>query len=79
MQMGAIRRHYGYEDAMLAAVDAGVDILAISNNVLYEEGVVSRTVQILQRAVAQGRISRVRIEQSYSRIQRLKQRLGVVG
>jgi beta-N-acetylhexosaminidase len=79
MQMGAIRWHYGYEDAVLAAVDAGVDILAISNNVLFEEDVVSRTVQILQRAVAQGRIGRARIEQSYSRIQRLKQRLGAVG
>lgn len=79
MQMGAIRQHYGYEDAVLAAVDAGVDILAISNNVLFEEDVVSRTVQILQRAVAQGRIGRARIELSYSRIQRLKQRLGAVG
>jgi beta-N-acetylhexosaminidase len=75
MQMGAIRRHYGYEDAVLAAIAAGVDILAISNNVVYEEDVVSRTVHILWRAVEQGRISRGRIEQSYARIQRLKQRL----
>ena len=75
MQMGAIRRHYGYEDAVLAAIDAGVDILAIANNMLYEEDVVSRTVQILWRAVERGRISRGRIEQSYARIQRLKQRL----
>lgn len=72
MQMGAIRRYYGYEDAVLAAVDAGVDILAISNNVTFEEDIVSRTVEILRRAVAQGRISRGRIEQSYARIQRLK-------
>ncbi len=78
MQMGAIRRHYGYEDAVLAAVDAGVDILAIANNVLFEEDVVCRTVQILQQAVARGRISRARIEQSYARIQRLKQQLMVV-
>jgi beta-N-acetylhexosaminidase len=79
MQMGAIRGHYGYEDAVLAAVDAGVDMLAISNNVLFEEDVVSRTVEILRRAVAQGRLSRARIEQSYGRIQRLKQRLPAVG
>lgn len=72
MQMGAIRRYYGYEDAVLAAVDAGVDILAISNNVTFEEDIVSRTVEILRRAVAQGRISRGRIEQSYARIRRLK-------
>jgi beta-N-acetylhexosaminidase len=75
MQMGAIRRHYGYEDAVLATIDAGVDILAIANNSIFEEDVASRTVQILQRAVEQGRISRTRIEQSYGRIQRLKQRL----
>jgi beta-N-acetylhexosaminidase len=77
MQMGAIRRHYGYEEAVLAAIDAGVDILAISNNVVYEEDVVSRTVQILRRAIEQGRISRGRIEQSYARIQRLKQQMAV--
>jgi beta-N-acetylhexosaminidase len=75
MQMGAIRGYYGYEDAVLTAIEAGVDILAISNNVLFEEDVVSRTVLILRQAVAQGRISRARIEQSYARIQRLKQRL----
>lgn len=75
MQMGAIRQHYGFEDAVLAAIDAGVDILAISNNVVYQEDVVSQTVQILWGAVEQGRISRGRIEQSYARIQRLKQRL----
>lgn len=75
MQMGAIRGYYGYDDAVVAAVEAGVDILAISNNVLYEEDVVSRTVQILRGAVASGRIPRGRIEQSYRRIQQLKQRL----
>jgi beta-N-acetylhexosaminidase len=78
MQMGAIRRNYGYEDAVLAAVDAGVDILAIANNSIFEEDVASRTVQILQRAVEQGRVSRARIGQSYGRIQRLKQRLAAV-
>jgi len=40
--------------------------------VTFEEDIVSRTVEILRRAVAQGRISRGRIEQSYARIQRLK-------
>jgi beta-N-acetylhexosaminidase len=75
MQMGAIRRHYGFEEAVLAAVDAGVDILAIANNSVFEEEVVSRTVEILRRAVEQGRISHARIEQSYARIRRLKERL----
>lgn len=75
MQMGAIRGYYGYEDAVLAAVAAGVDILAISNNVTFEEDIVSRTVEILRRAVAQGRISRGRIEQSHARIQRMKERV----
>ncbi len=77
MQMGAIRRHYGFEEAVLAAVDAGVDILAIANNSVFEEEVVSRTVEILRRAVEQGRISHARIEQSYARIRRLKERLAV--
>ena len=39
MQMGAIRKHYGFEEAVLKAIEAGVDILAIANNSVFEEDV----------------------------------------
>ena len=72
MQMGAIRKHYGFEEAVLKAIEAGVDILAIANNSVFEEDVVTRTVEIIRRAVETGRLSQERIDRSYRRIQTLK-------
>ena len=72
MQMGAIRKHYGFEEAVLKAIEAGVDIVAIANNSVFEEDVVARTVEIIGRAVETGRLDVGRIDQSYRRIQALK-------
>ena len=75
MQMGAIRKHYGFEEAVLKAIEAGVDILAIANNSVFEEDVVARTVEIIRRAVETGRLDAERIDRSYRRIQSLKRSL----
>ena len=72
MQMGAIRKHYGFEEAVVKAIEAGVDILAIANNSVFEEDVVARTVDIIRRAVETGRLDVERIDRSYRRIQALK-------
>jgi len=75
MQMGAIREQYGFETAIQKTIEAGVDIIAIANNLVYEEDVVARTIALIKNLVAAGTISTERIEQSYARIQRLKSRL----
>lgn len=75
MQMGAIREQYGFETAIQKTIEAGVDIIAIANNLVYEEDVVARTVAVIKNLAAAGTISLERIEQSYARIQRLKRRL----
>jgi len=75
MQMGAIREQYGFETAIQKTIEAGVDIIAIANNLVYAEDVVARTVALIKNLVAAGTISTERIEQSYARIQRLKSRL----
>ena len=72
MQMGAIRKHYGFEEAVVKAIEAGVDILAIANNSVFEEDVATRTVDIIRRAVETGRLNAERIDRSYRRIQTLK-------
>lgn len=75
MQMGAIRQYYGYPEAVELAIKAGVDILAIANNTIFEPDIAPRTVSIIKQLVADGKLSPARIDQSYQRILRLKARI----
>jgi len=76
MQMHAITKHYGLEEAIRLAVNAGVDILTFSNNI---EGSEDRTVDkvhsIMRRFVMDGTIPRERIDQSFQRIMSLKRKM----
>jgi beta-N-acetylhexosaminidase len=76
MQMHAITKHYGLEDAIKLAVNAGVDIMTFSNNI---SGSDSRTVDvvhgIIRRMVENGTIRRERIDESFRRIMRLKKKM----
>ena len=72
MQMGAIANHYGFEKALQLAILAGVDLIALANNTLYEEGIFKRTVDLVEGMVHRGAIGEERIEQSFKRIKRLK-------
>jgi beta-N-acetylhexosaminidase len=72
MQMGAIRDAFGYEDAVRLAINAGVDILTIANQQVFEEGIVGRTIDLVEGMVGDGRISEARIDASYRRIQAVK-------
>jgi beta-N-acetylhexosaminidase len=77
MMMGAIANFYDFEDAVVASVDAGADIVAVANNATtYEPDISARTYNALVQAVARGRLSEQRIDESYRRIVELKARLG---
>jgi beta-N-acetylhexosaminidase len=73
--MGAIRDAYGYADAVRLAIQAGVDILTIANQQLFEDGIVARTIDLVAGMVADGRIPEERINQSWRRIGALKERI----
>ncbi|MEX2397738.1 MAG: glycoside hydrolase family 3 protein [Balneolales bacterium] len=73
MQMGAIADHYGLEQALKASINAGVDMLIFANNSVYEEDITQRAIGIITGLVESGEIPRQRIEESYQRIQKLKQ------
>jgi beta-N-acetylhexosaminidase len=72
MQMGAIRDAYGYEEAVRLATDAGIDILTIANQQVYEEGIVARTIDLIEGFVRDGSISASRIAESAARIAAFK-------
>ncbi|MCC7161269.1 MAG: glycoside hydrolase family 3 [Anaerolineae bacterium] len=75
MQMGAIRNDFGYARAIELAINAGVDILAIANNLVHDPELGARTVGIIQGLVRDGKVTPERIDQSYQRIMRLKARI----
>ena len=73
LQMKAITGHYGFETAVLKALEAGIDILLIANNSdNYDETIARRTFNLIQKFVREGVISEARIDQSYQRIRTLK-------
>ena len=76
MQMGAIADHYGFETAIQKSIEAGVDVIAIANNSVYEEDIAARTIALIKRLVQDGIIDEARINESHQRIRRLKNQLG---
>ena len=78
MQMGAIVNNYGYDEAIIKAVNAGCDMLIISNNgTTYDEKAPYNAVDIIYKAVQDGQISEQQINDSYNRIQTLKEKYGI--
>ncbi len=72
MQMGAIRDAYGYEEAVALAIEAGIDLLVVANQIVYEADVAARTIDVVEGLVRSGRISESRIDESWRRISALK-------
>lgn len=75
LQMGAIRKAFGYSEAVALAIEAGVDILTIANQQVFEDGIVAATIEIIVGHVASGRLAESRIDESWRRIQVLKGRV----
>jgi beta-N-acetylhexosaminidase len=57
------------------AIQAGVDVLTIANQQVFEPDVVERTLAIIGDLVAAGTISEERIDRSWRRIAALKERI----
>ena len=79
MKMGAIAQNYSLEESIELAVKAGVDILLFGNNSSsYDPQIAQKAVDILRDLVESGTLSRDRIEQSYQRIEDLKNKLNKI-
>jgi beta-N-acetylhexosaminidase len=79
MQMGAVSEHYGFEKGIELALNAGVDILLLSNNsatVPYDDRLAEKTFMVVKKLVAEGKVPVSRIEESYERVMRLKNKFG---
>ncbi len=74
LYMGAIARHYHYENAVLLAINAGVDMLIIANDKVYEPDMIPRTVDFLAKNVRNGSIAESRINEACRRIMSVKRK-----
>ncbi len=72
LAMGAITQRFSPEEAAVLAIQAGVDILLIPEDFI-------RAYEGILEAVADGRISQQRIEESVLRILTLKEKYGMLG
>ncbi|MDO9528574.1 MAG: glycoside hydrolase family 3 protein [Syntrophales bacterium] len=75
MQMKAIRSFYGLETAIKMAISSGVDILLFANNSVFEEDIATRALAIIKKLLTRGEISPRRINESYMRIMKLKEKI----
>lgn len=72
LQMQAIRDNYGEKEALALAVNAGVDIILVGNNLVHDPETGRKVFALLRELVAEGAIAEARVRQSYRRIMRLK-------
>mgnify|MGYP001373340349 CR=1 FL=1 len=76
MMMKAIADHYGFEASIRQAVLAGADILLFANNTYTYDPAIARNVfNTLKSLVEKGEISEQRIDLSFQRIMKLKNKL----
>ena len=69
--MGAITNVYSSSEAAILAIEAGIDIILMPDDI-------TEAVDGLEQAVTNGRISEKRIDQSVSRILTKKAELGLI-
>lgn len=75
MQMYAISKNYGMENAVEMAINAGVDVIMFGNNVNLNDRITATEIHsIIRKLVDQGKINPERINQSYQRIMKLKKK-----
>ncbi|MEQ9266941.1 MAG: glycoside hydrolase family 3 N-terminal domain-containing protein [Balneolaceae bacterium] len=72
MQMEAIRSEYGLETAIEQSLNAGVDILIFGNNLVYEEDIAEKAINIIQKLIAEGKVSEETIKLALERVGKLK-------
>jgi beta-N-acetylhexosaminidase len=78
MQMGAIAQYYSYEQVVLLAREKGVDVLAMANQLQYDPDIAAKTIAIVKQLLHEGKLTSARIDESYARIVKCKERLGKI-
>jgi len=74
LQMAAIHKHYSLKETITLALNSGVDILLFANQ-LAKPLRLETIVDVVKAQIKAGEIKEERINESYARVQKLKERL----
>ncbi|MEA2015504.1 MAG: glycoside hydrolase family 3 protein [Actinomycetota bacterium] len=78
MQMSAITSKFGFEDAIIKAVNAGCNLLIFSNNSSeYDCQIAQKATHVIEEAVNDGKIVSDKITDSYNSLKELKEKYGI--
>ena len=76
MQMKAISDNYSFEEAIIASINAGCDIIILGNNLVYDgKESAQQFGDVVFKAVQEGKIDPKRIDEAYEKITKVKSRL----
>ena len=75
MNMGAIRDNFGLKTAIEKSLLAGVDIILFANNLVFDENIATKAIDIVLELIDEGKINTHRIDESYQRILQLKSKI----
>jgi len=78
LDMGAIRRTYSLEDAVVRSLQAGNDLLLMSNSLAYDPELPDKTVDWVLSAIQEHRLQTARLRDAYERVVKLKKRFAFV-
>ncbi|MGI8599914.1 MAG: glycoside hydrolase family 3 protein [Chitinophagaceae bacterium] len=79
MHMKAISSEYDVKDAIEKAINAGVDVLLFSGNISDDKtSSASNILHLIIQLVEENKISKIRIEESYNRIMKMKKALVIL-
>lgn len=77
LQMKAIRHHYGLDEALVKAINAGADMLIFANHTKKNAVTAKAIIDMVEREVKKGKIKRTRIDDAYKRIMLLKAHIAI--
>lgn len=72
MDMKAISVEYSREKALELALNAGIDIILMANNLSYDESIAAKTQAIILNLLESGHVSEARIDEACRRVLNLK-------
>ena len=75
LQMGALTKQHSWHDIVVAAINAGNDVLVIGNNLSFDPDIAEKTLKIILGALDNGEIAPKRIDDAYRKIMRTKKML----
>jgi len=76
MQMRAITSHFGLEETVCRAINAGIDLLIFGNNLDYDPDIAEKAINAMARGLRDGTIAEETIAAALARVEKFKRTLG---